>query len=64
MLEITFADHITAEMVEQDVFIEKTTGSGKVFRVTVENRENQLWWMRACDGQHIYGLLDPPDGDR
>ncbi len=31
--EVTFVDHIEAGMIEQDVFVEKTRGSGQVFRV-------------------------------
>jgi hypothetical protein len=41
-LEITFVDHIKAEMIEQDVFVEKTPGSGEVFRVTVEDNADFL----------------------
>jgi hypothetical protein len=41
-LEITFVDHIKAEMVEQDVFVEKTPGSGEVFRVTVDDNAKFL----------------------
>ncbi len=31
--ELEFVDHIKAGMIEQDVFVEKTRGSGEVFRV-------------------------------
>lgn len=32
-VELTFVDHIEAGMIEQDVFVERTPGSNKVFRV-------------------------------
>ena len=35
-LELTFVDHIKAEMIEQDVYVDKMS-DGKVFRVTKDN---------------------------
>ncbi len=35
-IELTFVDHIKAEMIEQDVFVDKMS-DGKVFRVTKED---------------------------
>ena len=40
-VEVTFVDHITAGMVEQDVFVARE-GSDDVFRVTTEDQENYL----------------------
>ena len=34
---LQFVDHLKAGMIEQDVFVEKQKGSGKVFRVTKDN---------------------------
>ena len=41
-LTIDFVDHIKAEMIEQDVYVERTAGSGKVFRVTVDDNKMYL----------------------
>ena len=40
--DITFVNHVVAGMVEQDAFIEKVPGSGKVYRVTAEEAEKYL----------------------
>lgn len=40
-LDLTFVYHVDAEMPEQDVFIEREPGSGKVFRVTKGDRKMQ-----------------------
>ena len=32
-IEVTFVDHIKADLIEQDVFVEKTVGSGEVYRI-------------------------------
>ncbi len=37
--ELTFVSHIEAGMIEQDVYVEKTPGSGKVFRVGKDDVE-------------------------
>ncbi|NRB46623.1 MAG: hypothetical protein HRU41_03045 [Saprospiraceae bacterium] len=39
-VEVTFVDHLTAGLIEQDVFVKK--GSKKVYRVTPEEREQYL----------------------
>jgi tetratricopeptide (TPR) repeat protein len=52
------------EVVALDDSHRPIPGWTRVFRVTVEDREHQLWWMRAGDDRQIYGLLNPPDGDR
>ena len=40
--EVTFIDHLKAEMIEQDVFVEHETGSNQVYRVTLEEKERFL----------------------
>ncbi len=40
-IDVTFVDHITAGMVEQDVFVARG-GSDDVFRVTTEDQANYL----------------------
>lgn len=40
-VDVTFVDHITAGMVEQDVFVTKD-GSANVFRVTTEDQAGHL----------------------
>ena len=40
-IEVTFVDHITAGMVEQDVFVARD-GSSDVFRVTTEDQASHL----------------------
>lgn len=37
--DLTFAYHIDMDMAEQDVFIERVKGSGKVYRVTKADRD-------------------------
>ena len=41
-IQLTFVDHLTAGLIEQDVFVEKTPGSGKVYRILPEEREKYL----------------------
>ncbi|MEM6840996.1 MAG: hypothetical protein AAF632_02115 [Bacteroidota bacterium] len=41
-LELTFVDHLTAGLIEQDVFVEKRPGSGEVFRVLISEKEQYL----------------------
>ncbi|MDN5216597.1 hypothetical protein QQ020_31295 [Fulvivirgaceae bacterium BMA12] len=41
-IQLTFVDHLKAGLIEQDVYVEKTPGSGKVFRVLPEEREKYL----------------------
>ncbi len=36
-LEFQLVDHIRAEMIEQDVYVERPAGSGEVYRVTVDD---------------------------
>ncbi len=36
-LELQLVDHLRAEMIEQDVFVERMAGSSEVFRVTTED---------------------------
>lgn len=33
-VELTFVDHIKADLIEQDAYVEKWAGSGKVYRIT------------------------------
>ncbi len=40
--DITFVNHVAAGMVEQDAFVEKVPGSGKVYRVTADEAEKYL----------------------
>ena len=35
--ELQLVDHLRAEMIEQDVYVERTAGSGEVYRVTTED---------------------------
>lgn len=39
---IGFVNHVTAGMIEQDAYIEKVPGSGKVFRVTAEEAKKYM----------------------
>lgn len=39
-IQLTFVDHLTAGLIEQDVYVE--TGSEKVMRVTPENKDQYL----------------------
>lgn len=41
-IELTFVDHIKAGLIEQDVFVEKVPGSGKVYRVVPQERDKYL----------------------
>jgi len=38
-VDLTFATHLDADMAEQDVFVERTPGSGEVFRPTKADHE-------------------------
>jgi hypothetical protein len=40
--EVTFIDHVKAEMIEQDVFVEREPGSNQVYRVTLEEKDKFL----------------------
>jgi hypothetical protein len=40
--ELTFIDHLTAGLIEQDVFVEKIPNSGLVYRVQPEDKEQYL----------------------
>lgn len=42
VIKLTFVDHLQAGLIEQDVYVEKQPGSGKVFRVLPEEREKYL----------------------
>lgn len=39
---LTFVDHVTAGMIEQDVYVKKQDGSDQVYRVTGEEHERYL----------------------
>ena len=39
-LELQLVDHLGAEMIEQDVYVERTAGSTEVYRVTTEDAAN------------------------
>lgn len=41
-IELTFVDHLKAGLIEQDVFVEKKEGSGKVYRVLPAERDKYL----------------------
>ena len=41
-IELVFVDHLTAGMIEQDVFVEKLEGSCEVYRVLPQDREKYL----------------------
>lgn len=41
-IELVFVDHLKAGLIEQDVFVEKQKGSGKVYRVLPSEREQYL----------------------
>ena len=49
---LQFVDHLKAGMIEQDVFVEKQMGSGKVFRVTKDN-------MAQFKNAKLYSTADP-----
>ena len=38
-LKLSFVDHVTADMIEQDVYVEKTAGSGEVYRINPDEFE-------------------------
>lgn len=38
-VQLGFVDHITAGMIEQDVYVEKAAGSGEVFRINPDELE-------------------------
>ncbi len=38
-IEITFVDHVTAGMIEQDVYVERDPGSGQVWRINADEAE-------------------------
>jgi len=39
---LDFVDHLKAGMIEQDVYVERIKGSGKVYRVTVKQKETYI----------------------
>ena len=41
-IKLTFVDHLQAGLIEQDVYVEKVPGSGKVFRILPSEREKYL----------------------
>ena len=41
-VELTFFDHLKAGLIEQDVFVEKIPGTGLVYRVLPDEREQYL----------------------
>ena len=41
-IELVFVDHLTAGMIEQDVYVEKLEGSCEVYRVLPQEREKYL----------------------
>jgi len=41
-IELVFVDHLTAGLIEQDVYIERIPGTGKVYRVQPSEREKYL----------------------
>lgn len=41
-IDIVFVDHLTAGLVEQDLFVEKTPGSGEVYRVLPTERATYM----------------------
>lgn len=41
-VELMFKDHLTMGMIEQDVYIEKVPGSGKVYRVTPAEKDHYI----------------------
>ena len=41
-MDVTFIDHIKAEMVEQDVFVEREAGSNQVYRVMVVEKDKYM----------------------
>ncbi len=38
-MKITFVDHVTAGMIEQDVYVEREPGSGQVWRINADERD-------------------------
>ena len=41
-IDLTFVDHLKAGMIEQDVYVEKVAGSGEVYRVMPDEREQYM----------------------
>ncbi len=41
-IKLTFVDHLKAGLIEQDVYVEKVPGSGKVYRVLPTERDKYL----------------------
>ncbi|MEM6800023.1 MAG: hypothetical protein AAF696_01400 [Bacteroidota bacterium] len=41
-INLVFVDHLTAGLIEQDVFVEKETGSNEVYRVLPNEKEKYL----------------------
>jgi len=41
-VELSFVDHLKAGLIEQDVFVEKVPGSGLVYRILPEERDQYL----------------------
>lgn len=54
--EIVFVDHLTAGLIEQDVFVEHVPGSGEVFRVLPA--EKKKYWDAP-----VYKSASPQDHD-
>jgi len=42
VIEITFVDHLTAGLIEQDVYVEKKKGSGNVYRLNPTEKQEYL----------------------
>lgn len=58
-LEITFAFHVDAGLAEQDVFIERETGTRLVYRVTSKDMDMTAPLFRTAHPLHH----DPFDAD-
>lgn len=54
--EIVFVDHLTAGLIEQDVFVEHEDGSGKVYRVLPQ--EKKKYWDKQ-----VYKSAQPQKHD-
>jgi len=52
------------EVLALDASHRPISGWSERFHVTVTERDDQLWWVRTHFGHRIYGLFDPPEGDR
>ena len=55
-IEIVYVDHLTAGLIEQDVYVEKVPGTGMVYRVTPTEREKYLDFP-------VYGTAEPQKHD-